>query len=388
MFDEVAALQARGHTVAHFSTSHPMNESSPFESHFAPYVELGGKEHVGVLDSLRAVVRMFRNAPAARCFEGLLEEFGPDIVHVHGIHRQLSPSILQVARRAGVPVVQTLHDFHHICPADSLLRGGDTPCLPPACGRLNYTPAISNACLGGSRVRSGLSAAETWYQRVRGVYEKTVDRFVAPSHFMADLMASGGWSLPIDIVPNAVSVSDSGRHVSEHDPYILYAGRLAAGKGVDVALKAVSSVGMRIFVVGDGPLAEELRQRFSTAEFLGHCSSERVEELLRGAYVSVMPSQLLENASMSVLEAMAHGVPVVATRTGGTPELIRDGVEGILCNPGDVRQMADALARLRDDPDLAARMGEAGRKRIAEEFSPDRHMDLLLASYERALSRS
>ena len=141
-------------------------------------------------------------------------------------------------------------------------------------------------------------------------------------------------------------------------------------------------------VAGEGPMGEQLRRDYPEAEFLGFTSGEHVEELLAGALAAMVPSLWFENASMSVLEAMAQGVPVVGTRMGGIPEQVTDGVEGLLCTPGDVGEMADALAQLRDDPDPAARMGEAGRTRVTERFSPERHTDLLLESYGRALSGS
>ncbi len=388
MFDEVAGLEERGHEVAHFATAHPLNEPSPFDAYFAPYIELGEGADAGFTDSVKATWRMFSNRPAAKAFRSLLEGFGPDMVHIHGIHRQLSPSILFVARAAGVPVVQTLHDYHHICPSDDLLRAGKTPCMPTECTRLNYWPAVSNSCLGGSRARSMLSATETWFQRARRAYERTVSRFIAPSVFMADAMKAGGWDLPMDVVPNAVPLRDATRGTEVEEPYVLYAGRLAREKGVGIALDAAKMAGIRMVVAGDGPMSGELRARHPEAEFLGHTSGEEVESLLDRAHIAVVPSLWHENASMAVLEAMAQGVPVVATRMGGIPEQVRDGVEGILCEPGNVNQMANAFRRLSDDVRLASTMGAAGRKRIAEEFSPDRHMGLLLLSYEKALGRT
>ena len=385
MLDEVAGLESLGHSVAHFAAAHPDNEPSPFDHHFSPYIELSGGADLGVVNSARAAWRMFANRPARRGLGELLSEFKPDLVHIHGIHRQISPSILYLARDRQIPVIQTLHDYHHVCPSDNLQRAGMTPCMPPLCSPLNYGAAIRYSCLDGSRSRSTLSALETWFQRARKAYERTVDRFIAPSAFMAEAMKAGGWEIETDLIPNAAPVSERARCEPEGEQYVLYAGRLAKEKGVDVALAAASKAGVRMIVAGDGPMGEQLRKRYPEADFLGFVSGDRVETLLAGARAAVVPSLWHENASMSVLEAMAQGVPLVSTRMGGIPEQVDDGVEGILCDPGDVDQMAAAFSRLLHDEKTALAMGTAGRKRIAEEFSPERHMDLLLASYERVL---
>lgn len=382
MFDEIAWLEAAGHETAHFSMTHPDNEASPWERFFVPYIELGGGAKGS--DSLVAAARMFDNRVAARRFGELFEAFGPDVVHVHGIHRQMSPSILAVARRAGVPVVQTLHDYHHVCPADTLLRGGDALCMPPACGALNYAPAIVSRCHKGSLAMSALSATETFYQRVRRAYERGVARFIAPSRFMADVMTRGGWSVPNDIIPNAVPMPE---HAAVGGEAFVFAGRLAPEKGAGVFLDAARAAGVRALVAGDGPLAGELK-RAGGAEFLGRLGGREVEDLVAHARAVVVPSVWFENAPMSVLEAMAAGVPVIASRIGGIPEQLRDGGEGILVEPGDVDALAKAMRRLARDPELATRLGAAGRARVAREYAPEAHLDALLATYAAAGARS
>lgn len=124
MFAEVEALAEAGHEVAHFSTAHPRNEPSPFADYFAPYLDLGGQMPLTGRERLTAAVRMFSNAEAAQRFAMLIRDFRPDVVHAHGIHRQLSPSIFEAAHREGVPVVQSVHDAHKVCPEDRLLRAG------------------------------------------------------------------------------------------------------------------------------------------------------------------------------------------------------------------------------------------------------------------------
>lgn len=385
MLDEVAMLEADGHSVAHFSAAHPLNIASPWESYFVPYLELGAGARLSGADKARAAARLFHNGVAARAMAALVEEFRPDVVHIHGIHRQISPSILGVTRSLGLPVVQTLHDYHHVCPADVLLRGDGTVCDPRACGTYDYSAAVRYRCVRGSVAASALSAAEVAFQRIRGVYERGVTRFISPSRFLADLMVGGGWKTPTVVLPNPVDVS--ARPENPHGGRgFVYLGRLSREKGVDVFLAAASRAGVEATVVGTGPLAGDLRADFPDVTFTGHMGPDEVAGVLSAARASVVPSVWFENAPMSVLESLAAGIPVVASRIGGIPELVEDGREGLLVQPGAVSELADALRRLEDDDRLARSLGEAGRARAARQFSKASHLEGLLAVYEDAIT--
>lgn len=381
MFDEIAWLEKAGHDVAHFSTVHPANEYSPWREYFAPYLELGSEGGLSSGEKLTAALRMFSNPDARRRFTQLLADFQPDIIHVHGVHRQISPSILEAAHKAGIPIVQTLHDYHHICPADVLLWRGQAVCEPRRCGRLCHGAAVRGRCVRGSLAASALSAAETSFQRIRGIYERTVTRFISPSTFLADAMSSGGWSIPCDVVPNAVPVGSMWRG----GKYALFAGRLSHEKGVSTLLEAAQRAGVPVKVAGEGPLTGELRSRFKSAEFLGRVGGDTVQALIEESLACVVPSTWYENAPMSVLEPMAAGAPVVASAIGGIPELVEDEVSGLLVHAGDVEDLSRALGLLRDDKGLGARLGSAARARVAQHFSPEAHLAGVLRTYEMAM---
>lgn len=387
MFDEIAALEGAGHEVVHFSCRHPMNLPSPWEAHFAPYVEIGAGAALGAGQKAVAVARMFRNRTAGRLMGKLIDETRPDIVHVHGIHRQLSPSILFAAARRSVPVVHTVHDYHLVCPADVMLRGGAVPCLPRACHTIDCSAAVRNRCTRGSLAASSIAAAELAFQRITRAYERTVTRFVSPSRFVRDLMVDGGWTrTPIDVVPLGVSLPDADGAAS--GGYALYAGRLSPEKGIDVFLDASRRAGVPAVVAGDGPLADTLRSTYPEARFAGHVDSTEVSRLLGSALMSVVPSISLENSPLGVLEAMAAGVPVVASQVGGVPELLDHEVQGLLVPPGDVAALSSALERLAGDTAFASSLGRAGRVRAGRDFAPGRHLERLLETYAQAMGEA
>ncbi|MHB1340197.1 MAG: glycosyltransferase family 4 protein [Coriobacteriia bacterium] len=383
MFDEIAGLEAAGHEVVHFSCRHPMNLSSPQEAYFAPYVEIGTGVELGARDKALAVARMFRNRVAGQLIGRLIDDTRPDIVHVHGIHRQLSPSILFAAARRSVPVVHTLHDYHLVCPADVMLRGGTVPCLPRSCHTVDCSAALRNRCTRGSLTASTIAAAELTFQRITRAYERSVTRFISPSGFVRDVMVKGGWTeTPIDVVPLGVSLPDAAP--ANPGEYALYAGRLSPEKGIDVFLDAARAAGVPAVVAGDGPLASTLRAQHPEARFTGHVDGASVAHLLGSALVSVVPSISLENSPLGVLEAMAAGVPVVASSVGGVPELLDDEVEGLLVPPGDAAALSLALGRIAGDRGLASSLGQAGRIRAVRDFAPERHLSGLLQNYARA----
>ena len=168
----------------------------------------------------------------------------------------------------------------------------------------------------------------------------------------------------------------------------MVAGRLTAEKGVATALEAARLAGVPIVIAGTGPLSDSLAARFPEVSFVGLLGQEELRHLLGTATAVVVPSQWFENASMSVLEAMAAGVPVVASRIGGIPEQVIDGREGLLVPPGDVDALAAAMARLWTEPELATAMGARARQTVRERFSPSAHVSGLVDIYQNAIASS
>ncbi len=382
MFDEIGWLESAGHEVAHFSTQHPENDASPWSDYFAPYLEIGPQTPLTSREKAVAVERMFWNGVAARRFARLLRDFRPDVVHAHGIHRQISPSILLEARRAGAPVVQTLHDYHPICASGDLLAAGLRACDPVACGPVNVLPCLLRGCVHQSKAKSALGAAELLWRRWVVRYERLVDAFISPSRYLARAVsASGIRHRPIHVLPNAIPAPARMPDVLPGEAF-MYAGRLSREKGLGTLLRAAEAARVTLLVAGTGPLEQSLiAQAPSGVRFLGRLPGHEVDRLLAGSRAAVVPSEWAENAPMAVLEPMALGRPVIATRMGGIPEQIRDGVDGVLVDAGDKRQLAAALRVLADDAALADRLGRSARERATTTFGPQAHLDGLLDVY-------
>jgi len=285
--------------------------------------------------------------------------------------------VLAAARRARVRTVMTLHDYWPICPGNVLLRGGESVCEPRSCGRL-HTAAVTNRCVQGSIPRSALAAFELTCQSLTRSYTSRLDALISPSRFLRDQIARGGFSAPrFDVVPNAVVAATATPSNSEASG-LLYAGRLSPEKGLSVLIQAASKTGTRLVVAGEGPSRPEI-ERLPFVEYLGMLEPERLMAARKRTVGAVVGSVWYENAPMAILESMACGRPVIATTIGGIPELLHDGIEGLLVRPSDVESLASAMCAMSST--RAAAMGESARKRIASHYSPELHIRRLEAVY-------
>ncbi|HSN89464.1 MAG TPA: glycosyltransferase family 4 protein [Thermoanaerobaculia bacterium] len=182
----------------------------------------------------------------------------------------------------------------------------------------------------------------------------------------------------IAVVPNVtggLAVQPIGE-TGEPPGYLLFVGRLRIRKGVEVLLEALREhPSARLLIAGDGEHRDALERKTAelglgpAVKFLGRCDAARVRGLLRGAAALVVPSTY-EGMPLVVLEAMESGIPVVASRVSGIPEVVEDGRTGWLVAPEDPKGLARALAEVLDRPDEARRRGEAGRRRVDERFRP------------------
>jgi glycosyltransferase involved in cell wall biosynthesis len=242
--------------------------------------------------------------------------------------------------------------------------------------------ALKHRCASGSLGQSALLWAEARYHAALGSYDR-VDKFIAPSRFMRDAVVGRLGAGRVVWIPNGIDTSRI--DVSPEDEgYALFLGRLSHEKGLDTLLRAhaAGDEKWRLIVAGTGPLHDDLRTRFPRAEFTGHLAGEALKAKLRAAAVVVVPSEWHENAPISVLEAMAYGKPVVASRIGGLPELVRHERNGLLFEPKNAAELSRQVRTLLADRELRKRFGREARRIVDAEYSIQRHAATLLSLYE------
>ena len=212
---------------------------------------------------------------------------------------------------------------------------------------------------------------------------------ISPSVFLRGILLRTLPNSRIDVIVNGVDDSRPLAEVSD-EGYMLYFGRLSREKGVATLLEAHKKMqnSAPLKVVGHGPLHDELAAKYPDVEFLGYVQQgEALDKLIKHARAVILPSECYENCSMAILEAMSLGKPVIGSRIGGIPEQIRDGIEGILFEPGNAQELANAMDALANSQEKARNMGLHGRARLSEKYALSKHMDTLQALYKELLSR-
>jgi glycosyltransferase involved in cell wall biosynthesis len=384
MFHERDFLRASGVQVVDFAMDDPRNRPSPYASTFVKNQSYAGGAGNGT-SRLRTAWNLIHSSEAVHKIGAVIEQTQPDLVHCHNIYHQLTPSIIGAAKRRGVPVVLTLHDYKPVCPTYLRLRDGH---VCSECLEHGFSRVVRNRCAEDSLFKSGLLYVEAVVQRLLGNYEK-LDAIIAPSTFMRDSVARRFPVEKVAVIHNGVDI-ESTRASDEDGNYALYLGRLSSEKGIETMLEAHSSIAERVplVVAGTGQMEGELRARFPRARFVGHLTGKDLEQTIRCASLVVVPSNWYENCPMSVLEAMAFGKAVVGSAIGGIPELVVHGETGLLFPAGDVDALQRCLMDLMANREMRRKFGIAGRKRVEENFSLERHNTALMRLYERVIAGS
>lgn len=317
----------------------------------------------------------------------LLRSERPDVVHVHNTFPLVSPSIHYAAWAAGVPIVQTLHNYRLICPMAEFYRDGGAceDCL----GRVPW-PGILHACYRNSRLASSGVAALITFHRALGTWRRKVARFIALTEFARGRFVAAG--LPperILVKPNFLA-GDPGSGGGRGD-YALYVGRLVESKGIDTLLAAWSETAELppLKIVGEGPLEGQVSAwcaSRSGAEWLGRRPRDEVLVLMRGAGALIFPSRWYEGFPMVIVEAFASGLPVVTSALGSMASIVEDRRTGRHFRTGDHRDLARVVVELMASPAERERLGEAARTEFESLYTADRNHALLMAVYREALS--
>jgi glycosyltransferase involved in cell wall biosynthesis len=359
---EIALLRAHGHEVFEYARSN---------------AEVAGTGRLQM-----AVDTLWSRRTHAEVLE-LLARSKAQVVHVHNTLPLISPSVYWAAAEAGVPVVQTLHNFRLMCPQAMLLRQGRV--CEECVGRAPW-PAVRHGCYRGSRPQTAVLSGMLALHRALGTYEHKIARYIALNEFCRAKFVQGG--LPahkLVVKPNFVE--DPGPAAFDESmprQGLLFVGRLSPEKGLDALAEAARSLPpASVRVAGIGP-AETALSGLAALTALGSLPAASVAEEMSRAVALVLPSIWYENFPRTLVEAFAAGLPVVASRIGALAELVEEGATGLLVNPDDAVDLAAKLQWALGHPQAMAEMGRKARRVYEALYSPAVNHAQLLAIYEQA----
>jgi len=356
-------LTSAGHTVSRFTA------------------DSGELDTLGWISKALALSRITFNPRSYRTLLATLSDTKPDIVHVHNVFPLLSPSVYTACRSRGIPIIQTVHNYRFICPAGTMYRAGR---ICEECATQGTHAAVAHRCVHKSFVISLQYARAIAHARRPAGFLHAIDRYIALNQFgRRMLVAAGVEESRIDVLSNYAVEIAKRRSLPKGD-YVLYLGRLAQEKGLELLLEAAAELPDISFVIaGDGPYTPDT-QHHTNVQWVGRISGERKRQLVASAQALVIPSVWYENNPMVVIEALSQGTPIIASSIGGLPEMFENGQSGYLFAPGDKVDLIRCITRTMG-ADTGDRLAEAALEYAQTHYSAQDHLAKLEKIYQKTL---
>lgn len=337
-------------------------------------------EIIGASAKANAFIRSEYDPERSRWAAELVRATQADIVHVHNFFPLLTPAVHAGAAKAGAAVVQTLHNYRLLCAAATFLRDGK---VCEKCLDGSKAWGVVHRCYRDSMPASLAVARMQWRAQRDQVWQRDVHRFIALTQFAAGKFIAGG--LPAErliVKPN--STPDSLIASSTPRTGGLFVGRLSREKGVDVLIEAWKSIPETpLTIIGDGPERAMLEKKASpNVRFLGGLASEAVHAHMASSAFLVIPSLWYEGLPMTLLEAYANGLPVIASRIGSLEEAVVDKQTGLLFPAGNPNALVSAVRSI--DESLLERMSKGARTEYEAKYTASQNLQALEDVYEAA----
>lgn len=367
------------------------------------YIRSNEETEGNLFHKLQVPFRAIYNPKTKREIRSIIKREHIDLVHVHNTLLVVSPSVYFAAKKEGVPVVQTLHNFRMICPNALLLRDGR---VCEDCLEKGLLQGVKHSCYRSSKLQSLMSAAILWVNRRNGIYNKL--HYICLTEFNKKKLLSqnGKNGLQIDedkvfVRPNFVTnVSDDGEQdnllteeTAFEEPYFLYVGRLSVEKGFQVLLKGwktyVEQGGTgKLVICGDGPMKDLLDQALknenSRIVYLGKVEHKKALTLMSDAKALLLPSICYEGLPMTLCEAFAMSCPVIGCDMGNVGGLITKGYNGETFEAGNPDCLAEVFAKYMESVDRV-QLGKNAFTTYQENYTQEAALQSILKIYEKVL---
>lgn len=320
----------------------------------------------------------------------LMQRERPDVVHVHNTFPVISPAVYYAANEAGIPVVQTLHNFRMLCPAGTLFRDGHV--CEDCVGKRVPWPGAVHGCYRGSRLATAAGAAMIATHNYKQTWSKMVSVYIALTGFARDKFVEAGFpGEKILIKPNYLP-TDPGTGGGKGN-YALFVGRLTPEKGIHTLLEAWREIGnqLPLQIAGDGPLAPEVEKAASAipnVTWLKWLPRTEILQKMKDASVLILPSTWYEGFPMIIAEAFAVGLPVIASNLGSMSTIINHQRTGLHFEPGNTTSLVEAVRWFCAQPNETATMREQVRLEYEMKYTAERNYAQMMNIYKLVLNLS
>ena len=363
-------------------------QSEQYFNNSYEYIKYFPKAVKGPKEYILHPVKYYYNKEAQKNLEKLIKVIHPDLIHLHTIG-EFTYSILNSCKN--IPTVMTVHSAYQVfCPSTTQLYQGR---LCNQCNQGNYLPCIKNRCVRGSfepSVRNALKATISYKNF------KNIDYFITPSEILRKQIIKanvGVLANCVSTIPNFLSREKYNTIPRfENNGYFLYAGRLTSVKGIHYILQALNELPQIIplHIAGTGDFEKALRKyvlenNLSNVTFLGHLTQEELNNEYQNCIAVIVPSNWFEIFGMINIEAFINGKPVIASNIGGIPEIVEHNKNGLLFEPGNVKQLKECILTYWNNPKLVIQHGKNGYKKAREKYGEEQYYEKVMQIYKKVI---
>lgn len=391
MFNIKTLLEENGHEVFPFSIHSSKNIETEYSKYF---VEPIGDRNAVYFDEVKKtpksiwqmLTRSIYSLEVKKAIKKEIEDLHPDLVYIIHFVNKLSPSVITGAKEKGVPVVLRLSDYFILCPRFDFLYKKR---ICEDCLTEGYGACVKKRCVKNSLFASLVRVISMRIHKFLKVYDK-VDVFITPSKFLKNKLIENGYDKSkIRCIPTFTESNDSFSNTI--GDYGLYFGRITEEKGVETIVRAFEKLpSKKLKIVGDDTTDEAIKLKeyvrknnLTNIEFTGFKSGNELESIINESRYTIIPSIWYDNLPNTALESFVHFKPVIASNIGSLPELVYDGYNGYLFEPGNSEDLREKIELLCHD-ETVRKMGINSKAVLENRFSPEVHYTSLLRVFYEA----
>lgn len=322
MFQLAELLKANGYECEFWGMSDEKNIVCDTYNCFAENVDYSDLKGFQKISKLTDTVYSSDNRKKIQI---ILDQFKPDIVHIHNYNFQITPSILPEIKKRNIKIIHTTHDSQIVCPYHRMYNFQQNR-VCTKCLNGNFIQCIINKCFNGSLPKSILGAIESCFYHFQNYYNKHIDIFISPSQFLANFLTPA-IRKKIYVIPNFVK----SKTIPEVSPgnFVLYFGRISEEKGIIDIQDSFISLRQKLLIIGDGPMKHKIKVS-EYIEYLGPKYGDDLIKYIASARYVIQPSKWYENCPMTVIESYMCGTPVIVSNKGGFIEMVQNEYNGFL----------------------------------------------------------